>query len=225
MITIYLYEMHFHTSETSRCANVCAQQGIESLMHAGYSGVCVTDHFHLEWLEDCGDMPYEEKIHVWLAGYRSAKRLEDERFDVLLGMELRLPDSHNEFLVYGLTDSLLIQTPELTHFTPEQLKQFADKNALFIAQAHPFRRFMTPLHPRLLHGIEIYNGNLRHESRNDLAREYAVEHGLTGIAGSDYHETEDIGRGGVWFNSRHHTSASLAQALLAEDFHSVMVSD
>ncbi len=99
----YLYEMHFHTAETSRCAAIPAAEGIRLLMDAGYFGVCVTDHFHLEWLDEVGRLSYEDKISIWLEGYANAKQFEDEDFHVMLGMELRLPGSYNEFLLYGLT--------------------------------------------------------------------------------------------------------------------------
>lgn len=221
----YLYETHFHTSEASRCANLSAQRGVRALQSAGYSGVCVTDHFHSEWLAEWGGMPYKQKIRTWLRGYENAKQLEGERFRVFLGMELRLPDSNNEFLLYGLTRELVLHTPGLADFTPEKLKAFADQNGLFVAQAHPFRRLMSPCPPAVLHGMEVYNASVHHNSRNHLAREYALKHGLTGIAGSDSHTLEDVGRGGIRLDSPCGSSPALAKRLVCGRQPKLMISD
>ena len=40
----YLYEMHFHTKDTSNCANVKAEVAVEEYIKAGYDGIVVTDH-------------------------------------------------------------------------------------------------------------------------------------------------------------------------------------
>ena len=222
----YLYEMHFHTAETSPCAALPAEEGVRALMDSGYSGVCVTDHFHAEWLMEFEGISYEEKIGIWLEGYESAKRCEDGWFHVLLGMELCLPGSYNEFLLYGLTPELLCKTPRLAFFSVEECKTFADRNGIFMAQAHPFRPFMIPCAPRLLHGMEVYNGNMRHQSRNRKAQTYADKRGLTGISGSDFHEFEDVGRGGMWFDAEITSSRDLAKALFSgEPPHSLMISD
>ena len=40
----YLYEMHFHTKNTSNCANVPAYIAVEEYIKAGYEGIVVTAH-------------------------------------------------------------------------------------------------------------------------------------------------------------------------------------
>ena len=42
-----------------------------------------------------------------------------------------------------------------------------------------------------------FNGNARHDSHNDDALRFARENGLLFFSGSDHHETEDRGRGGM----------------------------
>lgn len=221
----YLYEMHFHTSEVSRCAEVPAREGVRALKKAGYTGVCVTDHFHASWLKKCGDIPYPEKIERWLAGYRAARASAPEGFYVILGMELRLPRSSNEYLIYGLDETLLKSTPSLAFFTPENCSAFADEHGLFMAQAHPFRPQMTRCKPALLHGVEVYNGNIRHINQNRLARDFARRNRLTAIAGSDFHKYEDTGRGGVWFKEKHESGRALSAALLAGQTAGLLISD
>ena len=75
-------------------------------------------------------------------------------------------------------------------------------------QAHPFRNG-TAVEPDLLDGIEVQNGNPRHDSRNDLAEAYAATHGLLAVGGSDAHRSEDIGRGGITLPERPGSMAEL----------------
>ena len=66
-----------------------------------------------------------------------------------------------------------------------------------IYQAHPFRVGIFPENPEYLDGIEVYNGNPRHDSRNEKAAEYAKYYNLKMLSGSDFHQTEDLARGGI----------------------------
>ena len=45
-------------------------------------------------------------------------------------------------------------------------------------QAHPFRTGLTREDPALLDGVEVFNGNARHDSHNDDALRFARENGL-----------------------------------------------
>jgi hypothetical protein len=56
---------------------------------------------------------------------------------------------------------------------------------------------MIPGDPELLDGIEVFNGNLRHDSKDAKAMEYALKNNLKLISGSDFHELEDLVRGGI----------------------------
>ena len=86
-------------------------------------------------------------------------------------------------------------------------------NGALLFQAHPCRPGLSPRDPKFLDGIEVYNGNPRHESNNPRARAWAEEHHLLFSSGSDYHETEDIARGGMIFPGEIHNSKELAAAL------------
>lgn len=68
---------------------------------------------------------------------------------------------------------------------------------MVIIQAHPCRVGMSLANPSLLDGVEVYNGNKRHDSHNSLAREFAKKHGLKMTSGSDTHQIEDLARGGI----------------------------
>ena len=98
----YLFEMHAHTSQTSRCGEVPAEQVVSTFKGLGYDGIVITDHMHTGTMEKIASEPWEKKADHFFEGYRAAKALETEDFTVLLGMELRFLENDNDYLVYGL---------------------------------------------------------------------------------------------------------------------------
>lgn len=210
-----LFEMHFHTQETSPCGVVPAKDSVKAYKDAGYDGIVVTDHYFDGYFEKIlPDMPWTDKTDRWLQGYRNAKAAGDAcGLTVLLGMELRFSGEDNDYLVYGLTESLLREYPRLYQMNPVSFSDFARKQGLWWAQAHPFRPWLTRCDPQLLDGVEVHNGNPCHDSHNDLAAAWARENGLPGIAGSDFHEWMMLARAGVRFRGRVDSQSSLLAAL------------
>lgn len=213
----YLFETHFHTPKTSHCGTVPANEAIPKYIEAGYAGICVTDHYYKDWFyEDrFAGMSWAEKMNVWLEGYRSAvEAAKGTDLSIILGLELRFPDNMNDHLVYGVDEQFLIDHAELYNMTCAEFHDFADAHGLFFAQAHPCRSMCSRRDPKDLHGVEVFNGNLRHNSRNDEAEQFAKENGLVMLSGSDFHEWEDLARGGIYLNKKPTDSAELAAMLL-----------
>jgi hypothetical protein len=74
---------------------------------------------------------------------------------------------------------------------------FARENGLLLVQAHPFRNRMVMVNPRLLDGVEVFNGHNDHESKNYLANELANRYGLIKTSGSDFHHPTSDTAGGI----------------------------
>lgn len=148
------------------------------------------------------DMSWSEKIHHYMEGYNAAlKAAKDTDFVVLFGMEVRFIWAANDYLLYGMSEALLLQYPDLYKFSLEQARKVFDKHGCLFFQAHPFRPNMQREDPKFLDGVETYNGNRRHDSKNDLALEFANIHRLLKIAGSDSHRYEDVATCGIAFNT------------------------
>ena len=66
----YLYEMHFHTKNTSNCANVPAEIAVEEYIKAGYDGIVVTDHMNSSAFskEPYKNATWDEKVTHFLPG-------------------------------------------------------------------------------------------------------------------------------------------------------------
>lgn len=166
----YLFEMHAHTSQTSRCGEVPAEQVVNTFKNLGYDGIVITDHMHTGTMEKIANEPWEKKADHFFEGYRAAKALETEDFTVLLGMELRFLENDNDYLVYGFNEDFVYSHPDLDRIEClEDFRPIADENNLIVFQAHPFRVGMTVTDDKLLDGVEIYNAHPGHESNNEIA--------------------------------------------------------
>jgi len=209
----YLYESHLHTAEVSPCARVPAARAVEMYIAARYDGIVVTDHFAPGWVEPETEESHEAFIARYLTGYRTALAAANGRLTVLLGTELRFEGSANDYLVYGVTEKFLLTNPSLCQMRPREFSVLARENGLLFYQAHPFRNGMKVMAPEILDGIEIHNGNPRHDSRNDIATAWAEKFGLPGLSGSDFHQEEDLGRGGFYSDSRIMDNKQLVNAL------------
>lgn len=53
----YLFEMHAHTSQTSRCGEVPAEQVVNTFKNLGYDGIVITDHMHTGTMEKIANEP------------------------------------------------------------------------------------------------------------------------------------------------------------------------
>lgn len=218
----YLYEMHFHTKNTSNCANVPAKISVEEYIKAGYDGIVVTDHLSPSTYMKYGRelLPWKKKIDFFLRGYNEAKKTANGRIPVLLGMELRFRTSEgdNDYLVYGINEEFLYSHPNLLEMNSRTFYELAHKNGFLVFQAHPFRVGMKVTNPKYLDGVEIFNGNPRHNSSNDIAEMWAKKYDLMVTSGSDYHEIGDLGTGGIWFNKKITDNKTLVEELSKRNY-------
>jgi len=182
---------------------------------AGYQGIVFTDHFHEEYFSSLGDMKWEDKIDRYLEGYREA--LDEGQklgMDIFRGIELRFTDHQNDFLVYGLDDRFLKEQKDLHKSCLRDFHELIkDNHQILVFQAHPFRPGCRIVDPALLDGVEIFNGNPRHDSRNHMAAEVAMKHGLHILSGSDFHRTGDLASGGILTDKRIGTQDDLIRTL------------
>lgn len=210
--------MHCHTAEVSNCGRVGACELVEAYIDAGYSGIVITDHFSPYTFASKRDLKVKEMIDFYLSGYEAAKEAARGRIDIFLGMELTFYTNFNDYLVYGFDESFLRKNADIMDMGIEAFSRLAHKNGLLAFQAHPFRNNMTVTYPDLLDGYEAYNGNMRHDSRNDIAAIWAQKFGKRVVSGSDFHEWEDLARGGVEFSSPVKSSRELVERILSGEY-------
>jgi len=189
----YKVEPHFHTSEISECAHVPAREGIKIYKEHGYDTVIVTDHLRTD-MTDFYSGSWSEKIDHWLTGYRAAKAAGDEfGITVLLGCEMAMNGTYNDMLIYGMDEAFLLAHEDIAGMNIADFVKDARDYGVLVTQAHPSRLGIRHVGHQYLEGVEVFNGNPRHDSHNDISWEYARRHNLLKIGGSDFHSPDDIG--------------------------------
>ncbi|HBQ64569.1 MAG TPA: transposase [Clostridiales bacterium] len=216
---MFRIDPHVHTRETSPCGRLSAEELVRLYKVSNYDAIVITDHYYRNCFDIMGDLPWEDKIHKFLYGYRNAliagRKLGVK---VFLGMEISfLDENSNDYLVYGMDPEFLIENPQLYTLGILGFRILADSLGLAVFQAHPFRPRMIPMGKTAVHGCEVYNGNPRQESQNHLAVAFAAREGLRQIAGSDCHQSDDVGKGGILLPESIDLSSQLAGILLTRD--------
>lgn len=215
---MFKYDTHVHTWEVSPCGKIKAAEGIKLYKKRGYSGLVITDHYSETVFESLDGDSWEEKIEQYLSGYRAALREgRKEGMDILLGAEITFIDSLNDYLVFGIDEEFLKEYPELYKINLRKFRELVKGKDILVFQAHPFRPGMKAADPLLLDGVEVYNGNPRHDSRNHLAYSFAQENRLKVISGSDFHQLQDLARGGIILPERVSSSREFVKLLKESD--------
>ncbi|MDR0897388.1 MAG: PHP domain-containing protein [Oscillospiraceae bacterium] len=187
-----LLEAHAHTAEVSPCGKLPAAAVVAALAARGYGAVVITDHYFPRQREN------QRAREAFLAGIQAARAAAPAGFAVLPGLEMRFAQGLEDFLVYGMDEADIVALPD--DVCERGLAAFhalaADRGWL-VYQAHPFRPKLARANPADLDGVETFNGNPRHDSRNRLAAAFAEQHALRTIAGSDIHQAGDVGAVGL----------------------------
>ena len=209
----YIYETHLHTSEASKCGKVSGGDYIDYMIKQGYSGIIVTDHFFNGNSAVPKNLPWNEKVEMYVSGYKAAKKMADEhnakitdeseRFDVFFGIEYYFEG--DEYLIYGVDEDWLYANPDVMDKTRVELHELVSKAGGIMVQAHPYReRWYIDdiiLTPAASDGIEIYNAANK-PNMNALGYEYACKLDVPMSAGSDIHFFYDGAKGGMMFDRR-----------------------
>lgn len=200
----YLYELHCHTREGSRCAVTPGAEMVRAYKSLGYTGVIVTDHFFNSF-HTVADLskPWKEQIDSYCRGYNEVKSEGDKiGLDVFLGWEYNYQGDGDDFLTLGLDKEFLYSHPEICDYTMVEYTELIRSNGGMVIHAHPYRRARhlldKPMNPRdkdQVDGIEVINGKNADQRYNEEALEWAKVHNLRHFAGSDAHCTEDISSG------------------------------
>ena len=102
--------------------------------------------------------------------------------------------------------------------TLKELYALCQKEQILLLQAHPYRTYCTPADPAYLDGAESYNGNPRHNNQNGLADEWTRKYHMIQSSGSDFHELEDVAKGGIETSTPVTDTRALYQVLCSGNY-------
>lgn len=213
----YKTELHAHTSEVSRCAQICGEELVNLYEKAGYSTVVITDHMSKRTFPVVKKWKWNEYVNNYLIGYNAAKKAAQGRLNIILGMEISFYENDNDYLVYGVDEKFLRRHPNMLEMGIRKFSDIAKRSGLIVVQAHPFRDHMTVIKPGIVEGIEVFNAHPGHDSRNDIARMWAEKYGYKiKTSGSDFHEIHHGARGGIITDFEIKDNEALFRALRGE---------
>ena len=235
----YIYETHLHTSEASKCGKVSGGDYIQYMIEQGYNGIIVTDHFFNGNSAVPKDLPWNERVAMYVSGYKAAKkaadeynaglspeRLEADRFDVFFGIEYNF--NGDEYLVYGVDEEWLNANPDLLSKNRYEVHDLVSAAGGIMVQAHPYRERWyiddIVLTPQISDGIEIYNA-ANGSNMNALGYIYANKLGVPMSAGSDIHFFYDGPKGGMMFERRIDSIKDYVKAFLNREGVPVLLED
>ena len=182
------------------------KQIVSGYIAAGFHALVVTDHYSRDAIWYSRNYPEKsgDDLFGFLQGYHRVKAEGECRgLRVFKGAELRFDESINDYLLIGYRNELLQDPEAVFAMGLAAFSEIAHKEGAFLVQAHPCRSNSRPpcfpANVAHLDAIEVFNGNPRAQNHNPLAEQFAhsAPH-LIRLSGSDCHQPEDIGRGGIY---------------------------
>ena len=131
-------------------------------------------------------------------GFDFAKEYgESLGLNILLGVEITLHQTDSDYLVYGIDKDFLYNNEKIYEYSLPELYDLCHRKDYILVQAHPFRDNIELAPLEYIDGIEIFNGCHDEVSRNEKAEEYGMSTNKILTSGSDFHNLEDLARGGI----------------------------
>lgn len=190
-------ETHAHTKGSSPCAKVSEYDMLKAYKKSGYGAVIITNHFN-ENTVACHGLSPKAAVDWYVDFYKKAKEAGEQLdIEVWFGIETCIVGGPEDFLIFGAQSDILYENPKMYEMTQKELFSECEQYGCLLYQAHPSRSYCQHKDPNFIHGIESYNGNVRHEEHNEISLLWAKKFRLLQTSGSDFHQQEDIARGGI----------------------------
>ena len=206
-------ELHCHSSDISACARVDADIIIEKFTSVGYSTLVLTNHFSSGTYDHNKCESWDEWVDKYIGAYELLKEKAKGKLNILLGMELRTNENNNDYLVFGVTEKFLRENESIFEMNIWDVHKLTSANGMLLVQAHPFRDGMCVNHPHALDGVEVFNGHMGHDSRNDIAEAWANKFSLIKTSGTDFHYADVPANAGILTECEITSMDALVEAL------------
>jgi predicted metal-dependent phosphoesterase TrpH len=199
-------DLHIHTRPRSLCSAMDSEQLVEAARQAGLDGICLTEHQNRWPREEVEELSRTEGIRIF-----QGNEVTTTRGDILV-------------LGYDRDIKGVVAIQDLR-------KEVEAVGGLMIA-AHPFRGFLLfgigQLQLSLeqackrdvfkyVDGLEISNSKVT-DPENEMARQVGERLGLVGVAGSDAHYPEEVGKCVMVFQREIRNERDLIEELRARRF-------
>ena len=216
---MYYYELHMHTSDTSRCGKSPAADMVAAYKQKGFTGVVVTDHLMNVQSHAETETDWNRRVEKQLAGYYAALEAGEKLgLTVYCGWELTYQDNAEDYLTLGLSPQFLYDHPWLERYDIEKYRDAVHAAGGILVRAHPYRRawyIKKPYVERegIADAIEVFNGGNSSQEENDMALAYAQKHNMPMTGGSDAHHVDETARGYIALEKKAESYEELCEAI------------
>ncbi len=190
----YKYDVHIHTTESSKCGKTSGAAYVQAYKDQGYDGIIITDHFfHGNTAIDI-NLPWEDFAEHFCKGYEVAKKEGDMvGLKVFFGWEEKI--GNDEYLIYGPDKEWLKKHPGIRDANHKEYYNMIHEAGGLMVEAHPFRERgyvkTIELHPYQCDAMEVCNsGNT--PSQDYLAFLYCKKNKIIMTSGSDLHDVKNM---------------------------------
>ena len=183
--------IHTHCKPVSICAHHEPELLPQMFKSKGIDAIVLTNHCYPAHCDKLSD-DLNEQASIYVDTFHRCKKVGDEvGVKVFFGCELKLINEPHkpEFLLYGLSEELFINSYPLYNITQKELFEFCNEHNVLMVQAHPFRteQGYAPADMNFVHGVEVYNPHPLFDPRIEDSMKLAEENNLLKTSGSDFH--------------------------------------
>lgn len=212
----YRTELHAHSTPGSSCSNIPPEELVRVYSELGYDSVVLTNHFY-PGMRFYGEK--EKAVYTYLLDYKTACEYGKKYgINVILGCEIRFSDNCNDYLIFGIDEDFLYVAYDYLAGDIERFSEWFRSEGHLLLQAHPFRKGMTKVDPKLLDGVETFNMHPGQNSAVGFACKYAKENDFIVSAGTDYHHVGHEGLAGILTKKIIKNSFELEKVLRSRDY-------
>lgn len=211
-------ELHCHSLDASPCSTESAESLVDIYTKAGYDTVVLTNHYSHIVYGCYGSKSLDEYVDRFMLAVDKMKTAAKNKLTVVWAMELRLKDTPNDYLCFGVTEEFLRSTPNLFDMTYPEFHEICKEKGWLFIQAHPFRNGIMVVNPACIDGMEVYNGHIGHLARNFIAEQWADEYGLIKTSGTDLHYSYVPASGGILTKQKIENVQQLVQILKSGNY-------
>ncbi len=213
---MYKIELHAHTKPVSGCGQLLPAELMKAYNDVGYNGIVITNHFIDEYFKK----DPEGFLKFYMNAYHECEE-EAAKYGIKVywGAEFRFSACIQDFLIYGVDESLLRKMMTAFDYSFKDFHKLVNDNGGLFIQAHPFRHSTLVIPASDLDGVEIYNMHPGHDSRNQCAQVLRENFGIPyATSGSDCHEACHVGRGGILVENMPEDNAALCDLIRSGKF-------
>lgn len=207
-------ELHIHSLGGSYCAQLPAKEIVKRYKQAGYGALMLTNHYSKRCFGEYPVSEFKDKVDYFFSLFDEFKNECDKvGIKAFCGVEVAVMPFGTDYVLVGFDKAFLYENKPLYDLTQEELFALAEKDDIFMYQAHPFRLGSKVGNPKFMHGAECFNGHFHHNNYNAIAEKFCKENNLVRLSGNDFHAVDEPIIGGVFIPNYVNDEKALAKYL------------